>query len=496
MPSPGAEVRVRIAPGPTGPFHLGRSRAAVINWLFARHHGGTFVLRIEDTDQKRSRPDHLQSIIDSLRWLGLDWDEGPEVGGPYGPYFQMGRLHTYPAFADRLLEAGHAYRCYCTAAELDALRSKAQAEHRPFRYPRTCRYLTPEVRAGKEASGLASVLRLAVPEDGSTRWDDLILGDIGVQNDQLDDFILIRSDGGPTYNFVVVVDDLTMHISHVIRGQDHVPNTPKQLLIYRFLGEQIPTFAHLPLVVGLDDQKLSARHGAEAVVSWGQKSGYLPDAVINYLATIGISFEEGREIFTREELIALFDLSKVGKSRSKMDDEKLDWINGTYIRSLPPEEFVRLSLPYLELRQLVSTPPTETEIARASAALRLEQERVRTLGETPDAVEFFLRDELTYDPELLVQKKSDRAEAGGILEAASRTASTIDSFAVPDLESAFRALTRELGIKTGIVFGTIRVAITGRVAAPPLFDTMTVLGREVVVSRLANAREKLAVVEA
>jgi glutamyl-tRNA synthetase len=483
-------IRVRIAPGPTGPFHMGRSRTALINWLFARHHGGTFVLRIEDTDQVRSKPEYLDSILESLRWLGLDWDEGPEIGGPYAPYFQMSRLDTYPPFEQRLLDTGHAYRCYCTAQELHAQRRQAQEDKRPFRYPRTCRFLTPAERADRESGGRSWVIRLAV-QDGTTRFQDLVMGDIGVDNSEIDDFILVRSDRSPTYNFVVVVDDLTMKITHVLRGQDHVPNTPKQILIYQYLGESPPLFGHLPLVVGLEDQKISARHGAKAVSTWGHEGGYLPDAVVNYLATVGISYEEGREIFSREELIRLFDLSKVGKSRSKLDEEKLDWVNGMYIRALPLDEFVRLCLPYLELHGLVSTPPGEAEIAHASAALRLEQERIRTLAEAPAAVEFFLRDEIVYDPALLVQKKSTAEEATHILDGTLESIERLETFTHELLEPALRTLAEHLGLKTGTVFGTIRVAVTGRAAAPPLFETMDVLGRDRVLKRLRAARESV-----
>ncbi len=491
MSEPTSNVRVRMAPSPTGAFHLGRSRSAVINWLFARHYGGTFVLRIEDTDQARSRPEHLDSILDSFGWLGMDWDEGPGVGGPHAPYFQMARLDTYPPYVERLLTNGHAYRCYCTAAELDEFRAQAQREKRAFRYPRICRNLSAEERQHKEALGLPSVVRLAVAESGRTGWQDLVLGATSVDNSEIDDFIIMRSDSSPTYNFVVVVDDLTMEITHVIRGQDHVPNTPKQILIYQYLGEPLPQFGHVPLVVGLDDQKISARHGAEAVGAWGREHGYLPDAVFNYLATVGIAYEDGREILSREELIRLFDLSKVSRSRARLDEDKIDWMNATYIRALPLEEFVRRSLPFLQMRDLVSTPPREDEIERVRAALRLEQERVHTLEETPEAVEFFLREALIYDPALLVPKKASVRDALAALEAAEQLVRSAREFSVDELDRCFRQKAEELGIKTSVLFGCTRVAITGRTAAPPLFDTMLVLGRDRVTSRLHEAGDKL-----
>jgi glutamyl-tRNA synthetase len=477
---------VRIAPGPTGPFHIGRSRTALLNWLFARHHGGVFVLRIEDTDQKRSRPEHLQSILDSLRWLGLDWDEGPDVGGPHTPYFQMGRLHTYRECAEQLLASGHAYPCYCTTEELDALRERARAEHRAFRYPGTCRNLTNEQRAAKEAQGLTSVLRLKTPDGGTTGWEDLMLGDVEFANDELDDWVIVKSDGIPTYNFAVVIDDVTMNITHVIRGQEHVPNTPRQLHVYRYLGLQAPIFAHLPMVLGMDRTKLSARHGAAPVTTYGE-DGYLPEAIFNYLATLGVSYEEGREIFTREEIISLFDLQRVGRAGAAFDEDKLEWMNGVYIRGLPLDEFVRRSLPFLQMRGLVGTPPQAEEIDYATRALALEQERVRTLADTPNAVEFFFQEELVYDPALLVVKKSTPADARRVLKASLDGVAGIETFSHDALEPAFRALAERLELKTGVVFGTIRVAITGRTAAPPLFDTMDVLGRERVRTRLERA---------
>ena len=484
-------IRVRMAPGPTGPFHVGRTRTALLNWLFARHHGGSFVLRIEDTDRERSKPEHLQGILDSLRWLGLDWDEGPDVGGPYAPYFQMGRLATYGEYAARLVATGNAYRCYCSPEELRALREEATAAKRPFRYPRTCRYLAQDERDAREGEGRSAVLRLAIPVDGTTSWHDMALGEISYENSQLDDFIIMRGDGIPLYNFAVVIDDITMDITDVIRGQDHVSNTPRQILIYQALDARQPRFAHTPLVVGLEEEKISARHGAKSVSAWGDENGYLPDAVVNYLATIGISYGEGSEIYSREELIRLFDLNKVSKSRAKADDEKLLWMNGVYIRNLPREEFVRRSLPYLQMRGLVSTPPTDEEVAYAGQALTLEQERVRTLAETPDAVEFFLTDHLAYDPALLVQKKSTHQEALMSIHEAIAQIERTEDFSRGSLESLFYSRSDELPFKRGVFFGAIRVAVTGRTAAPPLFDTLEVLGRERVLDRLRRALEYL-----
>lgn len=483
------DIRVRMAPGPTGAFHIGRTRAAVVNWIFARHHSGTFVLRIEDTDVQRSKPEHLQSILDSLRWLGLDWDEGPEIGGPYAPYFQMGRLDSYSEYCSRLVESGHAYKCYCTAEELEELRRKAEGERKPFRYPGTCRNLTPDEQAERESQGLKPAIRLLVPDDGETYWDDLILGRISYRNDEIGDFVIQRSSGIPLYNFTVTIDDLTMRISHVIRGQDHISNTPKQILIYQALGVETPAFGHVPLMVSSEGAKIGARFGASAVVGLADM-GYLPEAVFNYMATLGITYQSDREIYSRDEIISLFDIRHISHSPAVFDAEKLDWMNGVYIRNLSLEDFVGRSLPFLQADGLVSSTPSGAEIERAGRALALEQERVRTLAETPDAVRFFLTDHLDYDPAMLVVKKSTVEDARRVIDAAVRVCAGTE-FTSEALEHSFRDMAETLGLKTGIVFGTVRVAVTGRTAAPPLFATLEVLGRDRVLERLEAARGEL-----
>lgn len=483
-------VRVRMAPGPTGPFHIGRTRTALLNWLFTKHHGGTFVLRIEDTDVERSKPEHLQGILDSLRWLGLEWDEGPDVGGPHEPYFQMGRLDTYGEAARQLLHTGNAYPCYCSQEELDAMRARASQEGRPYRYTGTCRNLTAEERKQREEQGIEPVYRLKMPGEGATTFDDMLLGPITVRNSEVDDWVIMRSNWIPTYNFAVVIDDLTMDITHVIRGQEHISNTIRQMHVYETLGKPTPIFGHLPMVLDMDRTKLSARKGAHAVTAY-ETEGYLPEAIVNYLATIGASYDGEREIFSVPELIEVFDIRRLGKAGAAFSDEKLEWMNAVHIRLLPLDEFVRRSLPFLQLRGLISSQPSDEEIGYAAMALALEQERVRTLAETPDAVEFFLTEHLDYDPALLIVKKSSLEDARRVLDASIEEIDRGASFEHDALETAFRALTARLELKTGVVFGTIRVAITGRTAAPPLFDTMHVLGRERVRERLAKARHLL-----
>lgn len=483
-------VRVRMAPGPTGYFHIGRSRAAVLNWLFARHNGGTFVLRIEDTDRDRSREEYLESILDSLRWLGIDWNEGPETGGPYAPYFQMGRLDTYREYADRLLAAGHAYKCYCTAEELDEQRRRAESARRPFRYLGTCRALSAEQQAAHEAAGREAAVRLRVPDTGTTGWDDLILGPVSYENAEIGDFVIRRSNGIPLYNFTVTIDDLTMHITDVIRGQDHISNTPKQILIYEALGEPMPRFGHYPLITSAEGKKIGARFGATPV-SGLALDGYLPEAVFNYIATLGVTYEGDREIFTREELVKRFSIGRVSRSPAVFDPDKLDWMNGVYIRNLPLDDFVRRSLPFLEARGLISSPPSENEVKYATAALRLEQERVKTLAETVEAVDFFLQEDITYDPALLVPRKGTLDDAIRVVDAATQIADSLPGWTAEELESAFRGMTQDLGLKTGVAFMTLRVAVTGRTFAPPLFDTMAVLGRGRVMRRLSGAQVAL-----
>ncbi len=334
------------------------------------------------------------------------------------------------------------------------------------------------------------MLRLAIPLDGSTTFHDMILGEITVQHQELDDFVIVKTDGIPAYNFAVVVDDITMGISHVIRGQDHVPNTPKQLVLYRLLAQDPPEFAHFPLVMGMEGKKISARYGATALVQMGQ-AGYLPEAVLNYIAGVGVSFEAEHEIFGRDDLMRLFDLSKVGRSAPAFDEAKLDWMNGVYIRSLPLEDFVHRAQPFLQMRGFISSTPRPEDVEYAARALALEQERVKTLADAPDAIEFFFTHDLAYDPALLTPKKSSPEDAVSLLKESERAVTLLQAFDTASLEECFRELVQTLGLKTGIAFMTLRVALTGRTASPPLFDTMVVLGRERVFERLLQALRAL-----
>ncbi|MCL5025708.1 MAG: glutamate--tRNA ligase [Chloroflexi bacterium] len=483
-------VRVRLAPSPTGPLHVGRARTALFNWLFARHNGGVFVLRIEDTDRQRSTEANLVSILDSLRWLGLDWDEGPDIGGPYGPYFQMQRLETYRQAAERLLANGAAYKCYCSVPELEAMRQEAKAAKVAFRYPGRCLRLTREQIAQFEAEGRRPVIRFIVPKEGTTTFRDMIHGDITVNNSELDDLVIVKSDGIPTYNFAAVIDDTTMEMTHVIRGDDHIANTPKQIHVYRALGYTPPEFGHLPMILGLDRAKLSSRHGAAAVTDFAAM-GYLPEAMMNYLALLGWSYDDKREFFSREELIKYFDISRVGKTGAAFSMQKLEWMNGAYVRGLSPDALVVRALPFLQEAGLVSASPPPSELAYVRQVMPLVHERLKRLAEVAELTDFFFKEQLEYDGALLVGKGMTADQSRLALEAAQAAVASVDVFNVPSLEAAIRPQAERLGLSTGQLFGTIRVAVTGRTVAPPLFETMAVLGRERCARRIQQALTKL-----
>ncbi len=476
-----------MAPSPTGPFHVGGARTALFNWLFARHYGGVFVLRIEDTDVLRSKPEYTQNIVDSLRWLGLDWDEGPEAGGLLGPYFQMQRLNTYREASDRLLASDKAYYCYCTHEELEAEREKARAAKVAYRYSRRCRHLTAEQRSELEAQGRKPVIRFAMPLDGTVGFRDMIRGDIAFANQELDDLVIVKSDGIPTYNFAVVVDDTTMEITHVIRGEDHIPNTPKQIHIFRALGYPLPQFGHLPMILGPDRSKLSKRHGAASITEYAEL-GYLPEALVNYLALLGWSYDDKQEIFTRAELIKLFSIERVGKTGAIFNIEKLDWLNGYYIRQLDLDDLTRRILPFLRQAELVGPEElTADQFGHVKSIVALIQERLKRLAEAPGLTDFFFKKELEYDPALLVSKALTPMEARAtIMQARERIVATA-VFDAPNLEHTMRELAEDLAMKTGQLFGSLRVAVTGRTVAPPLFQTMAVLGREQTLARVDRA---------
>jgi glutamyl-tRNA synthetase len=488
------DSRVRIAPSPTGPLHIGTARTALFNYLYARHVGGTFVLRMEDTDAARSTEAYERDILEGLHTLGLDWDEGPDPGGgsdrgPYGPYRQMQRLERYATASAGLLARDLAYPCYCTPAELDADRKAQEAAHQPPRYVGRCANLTPEERAARVAEGRAAAIRFRVTP-GVVAFEDLVRGEVEIDAINLGgDFVIVRSDGSPLYHFTVVVDDAAMEISHVIRGEDHLSNTPKHILLFRALGHDIPQFAHLPLILNADRTKMSKRKSQTAVDDY-LAEGFIREALINYLALLGWSTGTEEEILSLEELVARFDLAHVQKGGAVFDRERLEWLNGQWIRRLEPEDLIERLQPFLEADLAagrIDRLPTAEELR---ALLPIVQERLPRLGAIGDLVGFLWIDHLEPDPALLVPKRWDAATTLEGLRAARETiVSAVGpvTFEADELEPPLRALAEARGWKAGDLFMAIRVAVTGRTATPPLFDSLVALGRERVLARLDAA---------
>ena len=491
----GRKPRLRFAPSPTGFMHIGGYRTALFNWLYARHTGGTFILRIEDTDRARTVEGAVDYLIEGLKWLGMDIDEGPHIGGVCGPYFQTQREALYQYYAHQLIVSGHAYRCYCTPARLAELRKSQEAQKLPPRYDRRCRYLSEEERAANDAAGLTWVVRLAMPVEGETVVHDELHGDISVKNANLDDLILLKSDGLPTYHLAHIVDDHLMGITHMLRAEEWISSAPYHIQIWQALGWQPPLFYHVPDVLGKDKKKLSKRHAAP---SWKElhQRGFLPEAVFNFLALLGWSYDDKTEFFTREELIRVFSLDRIGLSGGILDLEKLEWMNGVYIRKLSLGELTQRTIPYMErpeaeggLPDSISRPLDFDYTARV---LALEQERLKTLGEAAHAVSFFYTDDFTYDTPLLIQKGMDAERTQAAMSRALNLLAGIQQWEHSVIEPPMRELALELGLKPGQLFGSIRVAISGRTATPPLFQMMEVLGRERTMQRIEQAIARLA----
>jgi glutamyl-tRNA synthetase len=482
-------VRVRFAPSPTGYPHVGNIRTALFNWLFARHYGGKFIVRIEDTDIARKVEGAEKGILDSLRWLELYWDEGPDVGGDYGPYYQSQRLELYKEAAEKLVKQGDAYYCYCSPERLEAMRAEQVKRKQPPGYDRHCRELTPEQRTEKEAEGIIPVVRFKVPLEGQTRFKDLIYGDVVFENNTLDDFVLLKSDGYPTYHLANVVDDSAMEISHVIRAEEWVSSTPRHLLLYKALKLEPPEFVHHPMILGPDRAKLSKRHGSVSILDY-RDQGYLAQTMFNFLALIGWSLDDKTEIIPRQALIDNFSLERIGKTGAIFNREKLDWMNGVYIRALKPEEFFEAAQPYLMTDVVTGEAVIEDE-DYVRKVLPLVQERAKTMLEVVELTRFFFVKELEYDAQLLIGKKMDKESTAKALKAAQQKLEPLESFDAESLEGVLRPLAPELGLKTGQLFGVLRVAVTGQTAAPPLFATMAVLGRERSLKRITAALAKL-----
>jgi glutamyl-tRNA synthetase len=464
---------------------VGSARTALFNWLFARHHNGSFIVRIEDTDQSRYQPDAVADTVASLRWLGLDWDEGPQVGGDYGPYYQSQRLDLYEHYADALVKQDKAYLCYCSPERLAALREEQRAKKGDVGYDRRCRSLTDAQRADQEAQGIRPVVRLKAPLEGQTTFHDVLFGTITVENETLDDLVLLKSDGFPTYHLANVVDDHLMEISHIMRGDEWLPSVPKHILLYEAFGWEVPIYAHLPLILAPSGKgKLSKRHGGVEVRDF-RLGGYLPEAVVNYLARVGWSYDDKTEIFDRQELIRYFDLPGINNSPARFSYERLESMNAHYVRQLDASDLAQRLAPTLQAQGISVTAQELLPI------VPLIQERLKTLGEAMGWIDFFFQPEVELVPDMLTGKKMTADESLGALCAARDVLAGLPDFGVADIEHSLRALAEQLGLKVGQLLGIIRVAITGKRVAPPLFESLAILGRDKTLNRLDRAIESL-----
>ncbi|MBZ5536410.1 MAG: glutamate--tRNA ligase [Acidobacteriia bacterium] len=468
------EVRVRFAPSPTGYLHVGGARTALFDWLFARHYGGKFILRIEDTDVERSSPEMVEEILEGMRWLGLDWDEGP--------FFQSERTEHYRKAARELLESGHAYYCYCTPESLKERRDLAMKEKRNYKYEGTCRRLTSAQIEVNEGRGLPRAVRFKVPESGTVEISDHVFGKIEVAHEQIEDFVLLNSKNHPTYHLSVVVDDMEMRITHVVRGADHVSNTPKQILLYRAFGAEIPEFAHLPLILGPDKAKLSKRHGTTSVTAY-RDMGYLPEAFRNFLALLGWSPGDNTEIMSTDELIERFSLDKINQSNAVFDIQKLDWLNRQYIGASTAERLAPMVQKALESKHLWRDEFNEAEREYFFATIDMLKSRMHSINDFAESGQAFFTDVYEIDEAAAKKNLKDPALKELMPLLASRLKAH-DVFSLESSEQALRALAEEKQVKAGLLINAARVLLTGRAVGPPLFHIMVQLGRERTATRL------------
>jgi glutamyl-tRNA synthetase len=487
-----SDIRVRFAPSPTGDLHIGGVRTALFNWLFAKNKGGKFILRIEDTDEARSTGASVQVILDAMEWLGLFWDEGPnKEPAEFAPYYQMKRKEAgiYQKYAEELIAKGLAYPCYCSPEEVDEMRKKAQADKMPPKYDGSCRNLTPERRKEKEAQGRSAVIRFKTPREGKIVLDDLIRGRVEFDNSLLDDFVIMKANGVPTYNFACVIDDYLMKMTHVLRGDDHISNTPRQMHVYNALGWEPPKFAHTAMILGPDGSRLSKRHGHTSVLEY-RKEGYLKEALLNYLALLGWSTEDSQQIFTMEELKEKFSVGRCGTSPSTFDPAKLLWLNGEKIRAKTPGEIYALFMDWLKYADNENlTAGWDAELLKK--AIVLEHDKIKLLKDIPGLVGFFFEKDVVFDEEAVkkVFEKSKETAGTALKETALRLSSAAD-FSADALEKFARDLAAEKGIGTGKVFHPIRVAVSGRTQGPSLFHMMETMGKDEVLRRINAAIEK------
>lgn len=461
-------IRVRFAPSPTGHLHIGGARTALFNWLYARNTKGVFILRIEDTDTTRSTDEYIEAIIEGMNWLGLDWDEGP--------FRQTNRFDVYRSYADKLLREGKAYHCYCSAENLETRRKKAMMEGKPLKYDGRCRDLKEPVPC------IAPSVRFRMPQQGHTVVDDLMRGKVVFENEQLDDLIIIRSDGTPTYNLTVVVDDVDMRITHVIRGDDHLNNTPKQIQLYQAFGYAIPKFAHLPMILGADKTRLSKRHGATSVMAY-YEMGYLPEALVNYLVRLGWSYGD-QEIFTRDELIKHFSFEHVGKAAAVFNPEKLLWMNSQYMMSSSPEKLAELVRPFLIKEQIISEDQVLDNTWLAKAIFTL-QERAKTLVELAASLRYYISEDVVYNDK--AKGKFLNEKSVELLKELKEGISSLSEFSTSELENLFKSIVEKHGVKLGALAQPVRVAVTGGTESPGIYEVLDVMGKEKVLARLEKA---------
>ena len=474
-------VRVRIAPSPTGLLHVGNARAAVFNWLYARHSGGTFIVRVDDTDTARSEEQYVAQMMESFRWLGLDWDEGIGVGGPHGTYRQSDRFDRYAEVSNELVAEGKAYRCFCSAEELDKRRQEAQAAGRPPGYDGTCRSIDTAGAEARVEAGEKASIRMAIPRPGVTEFVDLVRDDMRFDHDVIDDFVIVRSNGFPTYHLASTVDDVDYEITHVARGEDLLSSTPKHILITEAMGAERATYAHLPLLFGDDGKKLSKRHGDTSMEAYMQ-AGYLPEAMFNYMSLLGWSYDPEITIFTREQAITKFDLTDVSKGSAIFDTKKLEWMNGEYIRAIDTDDFVARTLPLLgDLSD--SDQQKYTQIAG------LIQERVKLLPEVVEMSAWLFIDKVTFDEGSW--NKIMKPETAAVLDDAKQRLAGLSSWTTEAIEAEMRSMLEATGLNPRKGFQPLRVAVTGSTVSPPLFETLEVLGQAETVQRLEAARALL-----
>ncbi len=480
--------RLRVAPSPTGLLHVGTARAALFNWLYARRTEGVFIVRVDDTDRLRSTPEFEHRILKELQWLGIDWDEGVGVGGPHGDYRQSGRFGRYREVTEQLVEKGAAYRCYCSPSELAERRKEAQRAGRPPGYDGRCRSMPAADDQRRLVGEQTHVVRFSMPRPGSTVFTDVVRGEVRFDHQVIDDFVILRSDGSPTYHLASTVDDVDYRITHVARGEDILPSTPRHIQITKAMAAPQPIYAHLPLLHGQDGGKLSKRHGATDVGEY-RRQGFLPDALFNYLSLLGWSIGPERTIFSREEAVEAFDLAAVSSSPAVFDPAKLTWMNGEYIRNhLSPASFSELARPYAE--EYLGNPVPDAMWDRCAAVLPLVQERVKLLSEVGPQLSFLMSDQIEYDPRSW-RKVIKKPGVDEVLARAVAVLGEVAQWRTPDLERALRDLIAEMGISARKGFQPVRVAVTGSSISPPLFESLAALGRRVTLQRLRDVRSRI-----